>query len=241
MILPHTFHEEAHLYQTPGRYVLSTSDVIDLCGLSDMSQIPIDVLRHACYRGKCLHKAIERYEQGQEWQDDFPAEFMPYLDGWFAFRDAFSVCIVGPHEKPYVYLHDGTDQAIGATIDLRFIYQDYLWAVDVKSIHPVSGKALKQKQLAWRMQTQSYAEVTAMDEAFLTALDCYPYLHGIRRAIVHIHPKLKGGYAFHEFHMDDGMLWDGAVRIAQAKVAAGILPSRRDVTSDLRDSLEVMA
>jgi hypothetical protein len=202
-----------------------------------MSQIPIDVLRHACYRGKCLHKAIERYEQGQEWQDDFPAEFMPYLDGWFAFRDAMSVFIVGEHEKPYVYLHEGTDQAIGATIDLRFIYRDCLYVVDVKSIHPVFGKAMKQKQLAWRLQTQSYAEVTSIDEPFISSL---PALSGIHRAIVHIHPKLKGGYAFHEFTMDDSLLWDGAVRMAQAKVAAGILPSRRDVdvTEMLTASLE---
>lgn len=239
MILPHTFIAQTHTYQVEGRYCLATSDVIDLNGLCQMDQIPAETLRRASYRGTCLHSAIEAYEQGKDWQAHFPEEFMDYLDGWFAFRDSTSIQIVGPHETPYVYLHEGTDHAIGATIDFRFLYQGDLWIGDLKSIYPLSGKALKQKQLAWRLQTQSYVEATQLDEQFLAPLK----YEAIRRAVVHIHPKLKGGYAVHEFHADDSYLWDSAVRIAMAKVAVGIQPSRKevDLRTDLRMSIEAHA
>lgn len=242
-LLSHTFEEENHLYRCEGRYVLSTSDVIDLCGLSDMSQIPIATLRAASYRGKCLHTAVECYEQNRDWQEDFPDEFMPYLDGWFSFRDAHSVQFVGPHEKTYVYEFGVDDYAVGATIDFRFLHDGYLYIGDLKSIHPVCGKAMKQKQLAWRLQTQSYVEATEMDAPFLERTQGLYGFKGVRRAIVHIHPKLKGGYALHLFQQDDSMLWAGAVQLAMEKVAAGILPSRRnvDIAGDLRASLEVMA
>jgi len=236
-LLPFTFEEERHLYTTPGRYTLSTSDVVDLMGLSNMDQIPIAVLRNAAYRGKCLHKAIECYEQNQDWQDDFPNEFMPYLDGWFAFRDAYPIQLVGPHEKPYVYLHEGTDQAIGATIDFRFLYDGDLWIGDLKTIHPLSGKALRQKLLACRLQGESYKCPTEMDEEFIKSCGSFG---SIKKAVIHIHPKLKQGYAVHLFPQDDSLLWDSAVRLAMEKVSVGILPSRRnvDVQGALRDSLE---
>ena len=236
MILTHEFEEARHLYTSQGRYVLSTSDIIDLVGLSNMDQIPIATLRYASYRGKCLHTAIERYEQGQEWQDEFPTEFIDYLDGWFAFREAHSIQIVGKQEMAYVYLHDGTEQAVGATIDFRFLYQGDLYIGDLKSIHPLSGKALMQKKLCWRLQGESYKTATEMDEGFIKPLE----FKTIRRAVVHIHPKIKGGFTFHKFDGDDSLLWDGAVRMAMEKVACGIVPNRRnvDLNQQLRASLE---
>lgn len=233
MILTHEFEEARHLYTSPGRYVLATSDIIDLVGLSNYEQIRVEILRHASYRGKCLHTAVEKYEQGQDWQEDFPAEFMPYLDGWFAFRDSHDIQMVGPHEKQYVYLHEGTEQAVGATIDFRFLYEGDLWIGDLKSIHPLSGKALAQKKLAWRLQGESYRTATEMDEQFIKSAGNFGR---IRRAVVHIHHKLKRGFAFHAFDGDDSLLWDGAVRMAMEKVSVGILPSKRNV--DVRQELE---
>jgi hypothetical protein len=76
-----------------------------------------------------------------------------------------------------------------------------------------------------------------MDEEFIKS--CGPF-NSIKRAVVHIHPKLKHGFAFHPFTGDDSLLWDGAVRMAMEKVAVGIMPNRRnvDVARDLRDSIE---
>jgi hypothetical protein len=237
MILAHEFDEARHLYTSPGRYVLSTSDIIDLVGLSNLEQVPIAVLRNAAYRGKCLHTAVEQYEQGQDWQDDFPADFMDYLDGWFAFRELHNIQIVGAQEVPYVYLHEGTEQAVGATIDLRFLYGGDLYIADLKSIHPLSGKALTTKKLCWRLQTESYKTATEMDEEFVKPLK----FKAMHRAVVHIHPKLKGGFAFHQFKGDDSLLWDGAVRMAMEKVSCGITPNRRNcdtLQDNLRASLE---
>jgi len=252
MILPHTFDDVRHVYHADGRYVLSTSDVIDLNGLTpNYDAIKKSTLDNASNRGKCCHKAIELYEQNDPtWDEHLETDWLPYMDGWFAFRDEHSIQIVGPHEKAYVYEHEGTDAVIGGTVDLRFIYGGYLYIADIKTSCPVSKAALETKRLAWRLQTESYKTATEMDEQFMRAV--IDQIHGIRRMVIHIHPDLKPtyqnpqrchGYELHEFTMDDSLLWDAAVRVAQAKKAAGILPSRRhvDVAGDLRASLEVMA
>ena len=226
-MIPFTFDEDSHVYHVPGRYVLSTSDVIDMAGLSNMDQVPAAQLAWASHRGTVLHKAVEEYEMGGDWQAAFDANFMPYLEGYFSFRDDYAIQVLPPMEKQYVYEHEGTEQLIGATIDLRFVLDRWLYIADVKSIYPVCGKALRLKQLAWRLQTQSYQEATEADGEFLTRLgeDAYD---GIRRAIIHIHPKLKGGYTFYRPEMDDALLWDGAVRLAMEKIACGEKPMKRE-------------
>lgn len=228
MILPHAFNEDMHLYQTPGRYVLSTSDIIDLNGLSDYSRIPIATLRAACFRGKSLHKAVEEYELGRDWQFRLPVEFHEDMDGWFNFRDRYDFNVVGVPETRYVYLQGAHEIAVGGTIDLRFVYKDCLWICDLKTIHPLYGKALRFKKLAWRLQLESYKTATEMDEQFLCSVGRFSC---IRKCIVHIHPKLKPhGFVFHEFEEDDSSLWDSCAVLAMEKVAVGILPSRRDVS-----------
>lgn len=234
MIIPHKLDKDKHLYTSPGQYVLSTSDIIELNGLKDVSSIPIKDLRYATYRGAVVHKAVENYEQGREWQDLATNAFMNYIEGWFSFRDDFDIEIVGPHEHDCVYLHD-CGQAIGCTIDLRFLHRGYLYIGDLKTEGKKSGEEdprpqfnyhlYKAARLAWRAQTQSYVDATVCDEDFMRSVDC----KGVRRAIIRLHPGFKKGYAFHEFLEDDSMLWDGFVRVAQAKNAAGFTLSQRQV------------
>ena len=64
-MIPFTFDEEKHIYKAPGWYVLSTSDVLAICGFVDLDkllQIPKGVLNNARERGTQVHKAIEWFE-----------------------------------------------------------------------------------------------------------------------------------------------------------------------------------
>ena len=203
---------------------MATSDIVSLCGIDNLDMVPAAALRAATERGTALHKAVEDYEMGQDWQAEFPEAHMEYLRGYFNFRDDFDIQVLPPMEKRYVYLHD-CDLAIGCTIDMRFIYKGNLYIGDLKSCYRQYGKALKQLQLKWRLQTWSYYEATGCDPAFLTSVEPYQEM---RRAVIHVHPKYKKGYEFYEFLQDDADLWRGAVLMAQEKVAAGLVPQQRE-------------
>lgn len=234
MLLPFTFDPLRHKYHVEGHFCLSTSDVVALCGIGNLEVIPSATLRAASERGTRLHKAVEDYEHGRDWQAGFPEEYMPYLEGYFAFRDDYEIQVVPPMEKPYVYLHD-CDVAIGCTIDQRFTYQDTLFINDIKSVYRQYGNMLKQLQLKWRLQTESYRHATELDEAFMRSVK----FSQVKRSILHLHPKYPKKYEFYIFEQDDADLWRGAVLMALEKFSAGIVPPERtSLQEQLRASLE---
>lgn len=230
VILAHTFEEETHTYRVPGQFVLSTSDIISLNGLADYRSIPKAVLDHASWRGKQLHLAIQFFEEDND-VPEMPAEVIPYFQGYCKFKIDYDFEPVGEIEKEMVYVHPGTEQAVGCTIDLRGTVKGKPFILDAKTSAKQSGKAKAQKLLAWRLQLSSYKEGTDMDYPWwkliadlgLDTSDASPAGKGI------VQVNKEGGYEFHDFSraVDDDMLWDSAVRLAMAKLANGYQLERR--------------
>lgn len=227
MILPHTFDEEKHLYQVLGQFVLSTSDIITLNGLADYNGIPSQVLAHASWRGTQLHKAIQFFEEDAE-APEMPAEVEPYFRGYLKFKIDYDFEPIGELEKQLVYVHEGTEQAVGCTIDLRGLVKGHPYILDAKTTAKMYGKAMKQKCLAWRLQVASYSEATDADLAWLLKASNASEAKGkVGKGIVQVNKE--GGYEFHDFSgaLNDDMLWDSAVRLAMAKLANGYQLERR--------------
>lgn len=232
MLLDFQFDPVRHRYTTEGRFCLATSDVVALCGIGNLDMVPSSTLKAAAERGTCLHKAIEDYEHGRDWQKKFNSEYQAYLDGYFRFRDDYEIQVLPPMEKSYVYLHD-CDVAIGCTIDQRFLMDDTLFINDIKSVYRQTGKMLKQFQLKWRLQTESYREASERDEAFMKSIK----FSQVKRSVIHCHPKYKKGYEFYVFEQDDADLWRGAVMMALEKTAAGLVPPQRELS--FQEALEM--
>lgn len=226
MILAHEFDAETHVYKVPGQFVLSTSDIIYLNGLANYDSIPSQVLAHASWRGTQLHKAIQFFEEDGD-VGEMPEEVKPYFQGYCRFRTEYNFEPIGEMEKQIVYVHEGTEQAVGCTIDLRGTIcglktkQPYI--LDIKTCAKLSGKAKAQKVFAWRMQTQSYFEATACDEDWFKKCESDEPPH---RAIVQV--GKDGMYEFHDFgRLDDSHLWDSCCRIAMAKLSNGFQLDRK--------------
>lgn len=223
MILEHTFDEELHLYKVPGQFVLSTSDIISLNGLSDYNGIPSQVLAHASWRGTQLHKAIQFFEEDAE-APSMPEEVEPYFRGYLKFKIDYDFEPIGVLEKQLVYVHEGTEQPVGCTIDLRGLVKGHPYILDAKTTAKMYGKAMKQKCLAWRLQVASYSEATQFDQDWFQNLPAFDGAMG--KGIVQVNKE--GGYEFHDFSaVDDSLAWDGAVRLAMLKLANGFQLERR--------------
>lgn len=234
MILPHTFDPESHVYKVDGYFVLSTSDIKAINGFEDYGQIPSAVLAHAAWRGTQLHRAVQFVEEAihdgaplREAAKEILAqlagpleEVKPYLIGYLKCRQEYELEPIPPMEKQIVYLHDET--AIGCTIDMRCRihgkgYQGIPAIGDLKTTAKQYGKALAQKKLAWRLQTQSYKEATQYDESFWRNFDTP---NNCSRFICQ--PNKERSYEFHCFkNYDDSDNWDAAVRVAALKLANG--------------------
>lgn len=241
-LIPHEFDEENHIYQVPGHFVWSTSDVISMNGLSDFSQVPVANLKYATDRGQGVHIAILAYETGADVEEavrDFEEEsevsviegVMERMKGYFRFRDSHDLKLCGEMEKTRVYQHTGTELLVGGTVDLPCYIDGQFTILDAKTQFKQYGQAAKQCMLKWRLQLQSYLEAMEEDEAFWQQFG-RPDL--IAKAILHLHPncgKVRGkeatGFEFHPVSVDDSHLWDSAVRMAQAKLSAGFQLDRR--------------
>ncbi len=230
MLIPHTFDEENHLYLVSGEFVLSTSAVIEMNGLSDLSQIPIQQVARAGHRGSSLHAAILAYETDCDVQDCVEGydlkhnvylanEVMERFKFYLRWRGEHDVQLVGKMEDRRVYRHEGTEQLIGATPDFPCLIDGEFYILDGKTSHKNYGEKAKQDKLKWRLQLQSYKESHEAEDV----------PKEIKKAILHLHPTcgktgVKGearGFEFHEFPADDSHLWDAAIRMASAKLANG--------------------
>lgn len=215
MLISHQFDAEKHLYLVPKQFVMSTSSVIALNGLSDYGPVPKVILSEASERGTAIHKMIQCYETGKPFAEN---EFhQQYFDAYLRFKEDYGFKPTGTMERSCVYQHQGTEVFIGGTPDMTGFIDGKLFVVDIKTNFPTYGMAKKQKLLAWRLQTQSYAEIFEADD-----------VPNINRAVVHCHPecgKIRGqkpsGYEFHPFQIDDQHNWDSAIRMAFLKLANG--------------------
>lgn len=229
-MIPHTLDKKTHTYKVEGHFVWSVSDIISINGLSDYRSVPEAVLKKASERGDTLHQAVWDYEEKGE-SPDLDEHTSRYFRGYVRLRDEYDLQIVGPHERSIVYQHEGTDILIGGTPDLICLLRGELYVADLKSCFRQSGKAKAQKLLAWRLQTQGYWEALQTDQALWGQFKGQQMLRGV----IHVHPdcgiETRGaerlGYEFHDFPMDDSLLWDGAIRMAQAKLSNGFEMERR--------------
>jgi PD-(D/E)XK nuclease superfamily len=225
MLINHTFDEETHTYRAPGWYVLSTSDIISLNGLAEYGQIPKAVLENASERGTAVHKAIEYFETDSE-PPEMSEEIDGYFKGWLKFRLEHSFEPIGQMEKTFVYSYGEKDCAIGATIDARGLVDGKPYVLDIKTTSKQYGKALKQKQLAWRMQLTSYSVATEEDEAWWHKANMLSGSKPLGRAIVQL--SKDGNFTLHDFTaIEDEMCWISAVCVAQTKLANGFEVNRR--------------
>ena len=228
MLVEHVFDTENHLYKVEGEFCLSTSAVIELIGLRDVSQVPLAALEFAGHRGSAVHRAIQAYEEDQDVEDairEYEKEsdvmvmdtVLERMALYYRFRDQHEVKLCGTMEKSYVYRHEGTEYLIGGTPDLPCTVDGVFSVLDVKTTHPNSGAAALQDMLKWKCQLQSYQEI--LTEA---------YQKGPEKFILHLHPKLRDkprgqitGFNLHHIVSDDSLLWDSAIRVAMAKVSHG--------------------
>lgn len=239
MLIPHTFEEDGHAYKVEGKTVLSTSDVIYLNGLSDVSMVPVANLEFAGHRGTALHLAIRAYETGLDVEKvirdyekqtlfDVMDTVLDRMKGYYRFRDKHEVALMGGDdalapdemEVPRVYEHRSTGVLIGATIDFPCYVDGVFTILDVKSAHRNYGKKAMQDHFKWRMQLQSYKEALSVDDEFWKKYKRKP----IKKAILHLHPDMKAGrngYEFHKLPNDDSKTWRSAVIMAQQKLANG--------------------
>jgi hypothetical protein len=235
MLIPFTFTAEDHVYKTPGRYCLSTGDVIKMNGLSNLDAVPAQVLEAARAKGDALHLAVHALEENDLMGYDgdqldpeaFPDWLYEDLKIYLKWKEDNDVQVVHPCEKALVYLHEYADQAIGCHIDLRAFVKGKLYILDLKRRHPAAGIAKKQMHLAWRAQSQSYWDATQFDEQFWKQAGP----HTLHRAMLHIHPKhaqYRNGHEFVDFGAsDDGDLWASLVKVAVTKLAAGYQLERK--------------
>lgn len=236
MLIDHTFIEESHLYRVPGEFVLATSDVIELNGMSDFSQVPTSHLVHAGHRGSATHLAILACETGGDIEGVVSGyekehgvkvfdEVMERMQGYYHFKTMHKIKLAGEMEKSRVYRHVGTEALIGATPDMPCFIDGVLTVLDPKTCHKQYGEKLKQLKLKWMAQTHSYTEALEADDDFWRKIkrpDC------IQKAVLHLHPecgKKNGfratGWEFHQFAMDAQYLWDSMIRVARCKLASG--------------------
>lgn len=216
------FNHEAHSYTVPdGEEVLATSDVIALNGLSDMGQVPKNILEHASHRGTCVHRCVQAYETGLNVDDtieeyesmfhvDLAEDVTKRMKGYYRFRDKYELTPRGEMEVPKVYRHR-CDQLIGGTPDFPCYVNGVPFILDLKTSFRNTGAKAKQDLLKWKAQLQSYKEIEEAETGEIP-----------QSAIVHLHPNCgKGlGYDFHITH-DDSLLWEAMVIIARAKLMYG--------------------
>jgi hypothetical protein len=233
MLINHSFDEKDHVYHVPGEYVLATSDVIELNGMSEFGQVPPANLEHAGHRGTATHLAIMAHETGCDWDDtvrgyevlhgvEVMEDVSNRMAAYFRFRKQHSVELAKPMEQSMVYRHVGTDALIGATPDMVAFINGVLTIVDIKTCFKQYGQKQKQLKLKWFAQLSSYLEALEAEEDFWNT-------HGkIEKAVLHLHPecgKERGfkplGYEYHDFPQDGSFLWDSMIRVAQAKLSHG--------------------
>ncbi len=255
MILPHTFDEASHIYKVENHFVMATSDVVDLNGLGLPPGIPAANREFAGWRGTQTHRAIQFFEEeaGASVMAAAKAQFnelngplgviQPYFMGYLKFRKDYEFEPIGDLEKQLVYLFGDPNMAIGATIDIRgrihghgFQGKPMIGDVKTATIAHADGnsKDLRQKKLAYRLQTQSYLEATAFDEEWWKLLpqevvysNEYPIKSPSIAGRFIVNPTKGGSYNFFDFSdIDDSRLWHSACLMAKEKLAAGIAANR---------------
>lgn len=241
MLVEHEFFESDHSYIVPNRTVISTSDVLQLAGLIDINGIPKAVLDNARHRGIQVDRSIKFFEEairdhGEEFALDFIynqlndelAEVRLYFEAYRSWKHKVGFETIFPIDQSMVYEIE-IDRLIGGTPDLKGTLIDgerrVPAVIDLKCTSRLYGAKLKQKQLAWRMQLQSYSCAIEEDEEFW---EIVPY-ERIRKRILQLNPVFTecGYLEYVADKFDDKLQWTGLCLNAFDKLEAGFFLEKR--------------
>lgn len=140
-----TFDEATHTYRLDGVVIPSTTQVLSLAGLVDLSQIDPARLAAASRRGSAVHLATEYDDLGDLDEASVTDEVRPYLAAWRRFRaDAGFVPELIEHRVVHVgHRYAGTIDRVGVLKRRREI-------VDLKSgtTQPTHGLQLAAYDMA---------------------------------------------------------------------------------------------
>lgn len=232
-LIEHLFTADNHLYQAAGGEVLCLSDVIALNNLSSHDSIPLQVLLNAAARGNGFDQIVQSYLEDNP-LPEADESVMACFKGFLNFLDRHEVSVWSPLQRSMVWNHGG--QLLGCTPDWPLMIDGKMWIVDGKTLHPLSGVALKLKKLAFRVQLQGQLEAFGQDDELWERLgDAVE----INKAILWCNPKLAmprikeegaeygEGYHFLPQRYDDSKLFDSCVTVAIHKIQAGVEVERR--------------
>jgi len=245
MLISHEFFEDTHEYIVLGRQVISTSDVIQLAGLSNFDGIPKAVLDNARWRGQQVDTAIKGYETmlrdhneeaALDWIYDQMegdlAEIRLQFEAYRGWKHNVGFEPIFPIDQSLVYEVLGGRVYVGATPDLRgFMIQcgrRIPVVIDIKCTSRLYGMKLKEKKIAWGMQLESYLMASDMDDKLQEIAP--NWMIDAEKKILQLNPVFKEtGYFQHDFDTEDWdrYEWIGLALNAQSKIEAGILPEKR--------------
>jgi hypothetical protein len=88
------FNPVTHKYFYEGKNVLGVNEILELCGLRDVSNIPVAKLMAGADRGHAVHTACELWDRA-DWDNiRLDAPLLPFLEAWKQFRADTSVSLI---------------------------------------------------------------------------------------------------------------------------------------------------
>lgn len=151
-----SYDPESHVYTQDGVQVPSVTAVLKLAGLSDYSDIPVNILEMAAARGTALHEATALLDQDNLDLDSVDPAIAGYLLSYQRWRESVEDWTILAIEQWEIA--GGGGRIYGRTIDRKFIEPGgRRWIVDIKT----SSK----KANWWRIQLAAYADRTDQGRA----------------------------------------------------------------------------
>jgi hypothetical protein len=83
-----TFDPVCHEYRLRGVKLMSNTELLDRCGLTDYSMVPPEQRMKALALGTAVHKATAMYDRNQNWRSFFRynEEIIGYVEAWGNFK-----------------------------------------------------------------------------------------------------------------------------------------------------------
>jgi hypothetical protein len=188
-----SYDPESHVYTEGGVEVPSVTQVLKLAGLSDYSDIPVNILETAAARGTALHEATALLDQDNLDLESVDPAIAGYLLSYQRWKELTADWTILEIEQ-WGIVQLG-DMSYGRTIDRRLMEPGGAqWVVDIKT----SSK----KAAWWAIQLAAYAENSAW-----------------RRAVVHCFKDGTPAKLIEYEDDKDFIVWEAALQIAYWKLA----------------------
>ncbi len=122
------FNKEAHKYFLNDIPIPGYSEIIETCGLCDLSNVRADILEASRKFGSALHRTIELWNKDDLAIDILDPNLKPYLNGWIKFCADYKFKATESERQVYskLYWYAGTLDNVGLIHNAKTL-------VDVKS------------------------------------------------------------------------------------------------------------